>query len=234
MVRPFQVERSNMSSLLQTLKQSVSPGGIEGYFAVKYAEWATNMEKMRNEYRKLAARVASAVQGERILEVGPGPGYVSIEIARLLPGIEIIGLDLSETMVEIATQNANEHGVSERVEFRQGNASQMPFEDSSFDFVVSGGSLHHWQEPRHVFKEIYRVLKPGCRALVSDLRRDAPQEAVKGWADAIDSWFMRWGLKHSFGESYTAQQIELVVQDTPFGSCEIKVREIDMDIWLRK
>jgi ubiquinone/menaquinone biosynthesis C-methylase UbiE len=223
-----------MSGFLQTLRQFVSPGGIEGYFAVKYAEWATNMEKMRDEYRKLAARVASAIQGGRILEVGPGPGYVSIEIARLLPGIEAIGLDLSETMVEIARRNADEYGVSERVEFRQGNGSQMPFEGSRFDFVVSGGSLHHWKEPLQVFSEIYRVLKPGCRALVSDLRRDAPQEAVKGWADAIDSWFMRWGLKHSFGESYTARQIEHMVQDTPFGGCEIEVREIDMDIWLRK
>lgn len=223
-----------MASLLQTLKQFVSPGGIEGYFAIKYAEWATGMEKMRDEYRSLAAKVASAVQGGRILEVGPGPGYVSIEVARLLPQVEVAGLDLSETMVEIATQNAAEYSVSERVAFRQGDASRMPFEDSYFDFVVSGGSLHHWQEPRHVFSEIYRVLKPGCRALVSDLRRDAPEEAVKKWADAIDSWIMRWGLKHSFGESYTAQQIGETLRGTPFREFEVEMREIDMGIWLKK
>ena len=125
-----------MSGFLQTLKQFVSPGGIEGYFAIKYAEWAKNMEKMRDEYRRLAAKVASEIKVGKALEIGPGPGYVSIEMARLLLEVEVVGLDVSETMIEIATRNADEYGVSERVEFRQGDASQMPFEESSFDFRV--------------------------------------------------------------------------------------------------
>jgi ubiquinone/menaquinone biosynthesis C-methylase UbiE len=223
-----------MSGFLQTLKQLVSPGGIEGYFAIKYAEWAKNMEKMRDEYRRLAAKVASEIKVGKALEIGPGPGYVSIEMARLLLEVEVVGLDVSETMIEIATRNADEYGVSERVEFRQGDASQMPFEESSFDFVVSSGSLHHWEKPARVFNEIYRVLRPGCKALVSDLRRDAPEEAVKEWMNAIDSRFTRWGLKHSFGESYTAQQIDEILRDTPFRDFDVEVAEIDLAIWLRK
>jgi ubiquinone/menaquinone biosynthesis C-methylase UbiE len=223
-----------MASFLQTLKQFVSPGGIEGYFAVKYAEWARNSETMRDGYRKLAASAASAIQSGKVLEVGPGPGYVSIEVARLLPQVEVVGLDLSETMIEIARQNADEHGVSERVEFRQGNASHMPFDDSRFDFVVSGGSLHHWEESRQVFSEIYRVLKPGRRALVSDLRRDVPQKAVKKWTDAIDSRFMRWGIKHSFSEAYTPQELKGLLEGSGFESVDVKVGEWDMEIWLKK
>jgi ubiquinone/menaquinone biosynthesis C-methylase UbiE len=137
-------------------------------------------------------------------------------------------------MIEIAKKNANEHGLSERIEFKKGDASKMPFEDSSFDFVISGGSLHHWKKPILIFNEIYRILKPGCRALISDLRKDAPKEKIKECVDIIDSKIMRWGLKHSFGESYTAQQIEKITKDTQFTDFEIKVEEINLGIWLKK
>jgi ubiquinone/menaquinone biosynthesis C-methylase UbiE len=223
-----------MSSPLQTLKQLVSPGGIEGYFATIYAECAKNSEMMRSGYRELAAKAASAIQSGKVLEVGPGPGYVSIEMARLLPEVEIVGLDLSETMIEIATRNANEYGVSERVEFRQGDAAEMPFEESSFDFVISCGSLHHWKKPERVFEEIHRVLKPGCSALIDDLRRGAPEESVREWVSGHESRFMRWGANHSFSEAYTAQEIEGILEGSAFEDFDVKVGEVNLEIWLRK
>jgi len=223
-----------MSGFLQTLKQFVSPGGIEGYFATMYAECARNSEVMRNGYRKLAAKAASAIQSGKVLEVGPGPGYVSTEMARLLPEVEIVGLDLSDTMIEIATRNADEYGVSERVGFRQGDASEMPFEESSFDFVISCGSLHHWKEPKRVFEEINRVLKPGCSALIDDLRRDAPEERVREWVSGHKSRFMRWGAKHSFSEAYTAREIESILEGSAFGDFDVKVEELNLEIWLKK
>jgi ubiquinone/menaquinone biosynthesis C-methylase UbiE len=223
-----------MTSFLQTLKQFVSPGGIEGYFATMYAECARNSEAMRDGYRKLAATAASAIQSGKVLEVGPGPGYVSIELARLLPQVEVVGLDISETMVEIATQNAAEHDVSEQVVFRRGDASDMPFEDSSFDFVISCGSLHHWKEPVQIFKEIHRVLRPGCRALVDDLRRDVPKERIGEWVSVHKSRFMRWGARHSFSEAYTPQEIKGLLEGSGFESFDVKVGEWDMEIWLEK
>ncbi len=222
-----------MSELFQTMKQLLSQG-VEGYFAVKYAEFAKNTKELRKEYRRLADKSASVIQEGKLLEIGPGPGYIFIEIAKLLPKMEVIGLDISDTMIEIAKMNADEYGLSERIEFRKGDASKMPFEDSSFDFVTSSGSLHHWKNPAQVFNEIYRVLKPGCRALISDLRKDTPKEKIKEWANIIDSKIMRWGLKHSFGESYTAQQIEKIINDSQFTKFEIKEEEINLEIWLKR
>lgn len=223
-----------MSVLLQTLRQLVSPGGIEGYFATMYAKCAKNSEVMRNGYRRLAAKAASAIQSGKVLEVGPGPGYVSIEMAVLLPKVEIVGLDLSETMIEIATRNADEYDMSERVEFRQGDASQMPFEESSFDFVISCGSLHHWEKPMQVFEEIHRVLKPGGSALIDDLRGDAPKESVREWVSGHESRFMRWGAKHSFSEAYTARDIEGILEDSAFEDFDVRGGEVNVEIWLRK
>jgi ubiquinone/menaquinone biosynthesis C-methylase UbiE len=223
-----------VSGIVQTLRQFVSPGSIEGYFAVKYAEFAKNTEDIRNDYRRHAALAAAEVQEGKVLEVGPGPGYIAIELARLAPDLDIVGLDISETMIEIATRNAVEEGVAGQIAFRRGDAAQMPFEDSEFNLVLSNGSLHHWREPARVFAEICRVLKPGCRAMISDLRKDAPQDEVEALASNVDSRFMRWGLKHSVAEAYTAREIEELVNGIPFAELEVEIVEISMLIWLRK
>jgi len=222
-----------MSNLFQTLKQLLSEG-VEGYFAIKYAEFARNSEEMQNEYRRLAEKVVSLFEGGKLLEIGPGPAYVSIQIAKRLPKVEIIGLEISDTMIEIAKKNAKEHEVSEKITLKKGDASKMPLEDSEFDFVITSGSLHHWKKPTQVVDEIYRVLRPGCRALVSDLMKDAPKEKVDDFANKIDSKLMRWGLKHSFKESYTARQIEQMIKSTHFREIEITEEEISMGIMLRK
>jgi ubiquinone/menaquinone biosynthesis C-methylase UbiE len=189
---------------------------------------------MRDEYRRLAAKTASVIQAGRVLEIGPGPGFIAIEIAKLLPEVQVVGLDLSETMIDIATGNAREHGVSERAVFREGDASAVPLEDESFDFVMSSGSLHHWEQPSRVFKEIHRVLKPGCRALISDLRSDAPADEVKELVNEINSYLMRWGLRHSFREGYTVREAKRLVGDIPFTSVRTEVDGISMAIWLEK
>jgi len=113
--------------------------------------------------------VIKHLKSEKILEIGPGPGYLSIEIAKL-GDFQIIGLDISETMTGIAKRNAQEAGIE--VEFRLGNAASMPFQDNTFDFVVSSGSLHHWKEPVKVFNEVYRILRTNRKARIGDLREN--------------------------------------------------------------
>jgi ubiquinone/menaquinone biosynthesis C-methylase UbiE len=223
-----------MSNFLQTLKQFTSPGGIEGYFAVKYAEWVENSDVMRDEYRRIAQKAASEVQAGQALEIGPGPGFISLELAKLLPEMDVTGLDLSQTMVEMAEKNAREYGLSERVQFKKGDAAEMPFADGSFDLIVSSGSLHHWEEPARIFNEVHRVLKPGGSALIFDLRGDAPKERIEEIEKGISSRVMRWGLRHSFRESYTAQEMEEIVGATPFVEPEVKVQDINLEIWLEK
>jgi ubiquinone/menaquinone biosynthesis C-methylase UbiE len=220
--------------LLETLTQLRSQG-IEGYFAVKYADFAKETPSMRQSYAELASRVAAVVGGGAFLEVGPGPAFISIEIARGLPQANIIGLEISETMVRIGSQNVAEAGVSHQVALRQGDAARMPFGAGAFDFVVSSGSLHHWSKPAAVFDEIHRVLKPGQPALVYDLRRDAPKEKVGEASRGVKSRFMRWGLRHSIAEAYTPETVQGLLSRTRFVKAErIDLDDLGMFIWLRK
>ena len=223
-----------MVRIIKTLKQLRSEG-IEGYFAIKYAEFAKDTPTMQEAYANLADRVAATISEGTFLEVGPGPAFVSIEIVRCIPRAQIVGLDVSETMISIGRRNVAEAGLSERITFRQGNAVAIPFDDAEFDFVISSGSLHHWSKPVEVFDEIYRVLKLSQPALVYDLRKDAPKQKVDEFSYHINSWFMRWGLKHSVGESYTQQGIEELLSRTHFKKAErIELDDLGMFIWLRR
>ena len=222
-----------MVGVVQTARQLVSLG-VGGYFDVAYAEWAKNVEATRGLYRRLAASAAFKVKAGKVLEIGPGPGYLSVELARLLPGVRVVGLELSDTMIGFAEKNADEHGASARVEFRRGDAAEIPFKGASFDFVISSWSLHLWKRPAQILSEIYRVLKPGCSALVYDARRDAPKEEVKKWMRSTDSLIMRKGLRHSFGAAYTPQEIEDIVRDAPFRNCKVQIEGANMSIWLAK
>jgi ubiquinone/menaquinone biosynthesis C-methylase UbiE len=222
-----------MTNVSYTLRRLVARA-VGGYFDGVYAEWADSAEATKEVYRRLAAQVAVVVGAGEILDVGSGPGHLAIELARLLPKTRIVGLDLSASMIEIAEKNVVEQGVSDKVAFRQGDAAEIPFADCVFDFVVSSWSLHLWRDPARVFTEIYRVLKPGCGALVYDARKHPPVQEVRRWMNTADSLVMRLGLRHSFNEGHTAEEIEEIVRGIPFGQVKVQAEGADLEIRLRK
>jgi len=162
--------------------------GMEGRVATWYAK---NTAKDIAEFRALAARLACDLRpGSRVLEVAPGPGYLAIELARRGP-YAITGLDISRTFVEIAASNAR--AASLEIDFRQGNASAMPFADDTFDLIVCRAAFKNFSQPLAAMNEMYRVLKPGARALIIDLRKDASRADIDdyiraaqlGWANSL-------------------------------------------------
>ena len=74
----------------------------------------------------------------------------------------------------------------------------------------------------------------GGKALISDVRKNVSKEKIDEFASHIDSRLMRWGLKHSFKEGYTRQEIAPIIKNIPFNECNIKKEELSMDIWLTK
>jgi ubiquinone/menaquinone biosynthesis C-methylase UbiE len=126
---------------------------------------ATVAKILRKPETKIANDVVAKMGKGTILDLGSGTGYLSIEIARRSPGLQVYGIDLSRQMVKIAGRRAK--GV-DNARFVFGNASKLPFEDNSIDLVISTGASHHWKTPRLVFDECYRVLKTGKEAWMYD------------------------------------------------------------------
>jgi len=123
-------------------------------------------------YRRIAADVAAAAPaGARVLEVGCGPGHLSIRLARR-HGLEVTGLDLDPAMIARAQANTDRAGNrrGRRPSFLVGDAAALASPDRSFDLVVSTLSMHHWADPAAGLTEIGRVLRPGARELVWDFR----------------------------------------------------------------
>jgi ubiquinone/menaquinone biosynthesis C-methylase UbiE len=134
--------------------------GMEGSVARWYEK---TTRKDMAEFRKLAERLrASLPDGTNMLEVAPGPGFLAIEMAKG-GKFHVTGLDISKTFVELARKNAAGVGVS--IDFREGNASAMPFAENSFDLLVCRAAFKNFSEPVKALHEMHRVLRPGgCRS----------------------------------------------------------------------
>jgi ubiquinone/menaquinone biosynthesis C-methylase UbiE len=111
-----------------------------------------------------------APEAGSVLEVGCGPGRLSVALAER--GLSVTGLDLDRAMVDRARVNAGNATLVRELmpTFTVGDVASLPFPDASFDVVVSTLSMHHWDDRQVGLTEIGRVLKPGGRALVWDLR----------------------------------------------------------------
>ncbi len=160
-------------------------------------------------YRAVAGDVASiASRDAQVLEVGCGPGRLSIGLAGD-HGFDVTGLDLDPAMVERARVNADRRpaGSGRRPMFVVGDVAALPFPNESFDLVVSTLSMHHWSDSTAGLTEIARVLRPSGRALIWDLRAGAvpfhghisdPVERSQGSPLRILSatpWAWPWKLK---------------------------------------
>jgi ubiquinone/menaquinone biosynthesis C-methylase UbiE len=202
------------------------------------ARWYANVTKEDEELRSLAKRLSELVPaGNRVLEVAPGPGYLSIALATL-GHHRIVGLDISKSFVAIAQANARVAGVE--IEFRQGNASDMPFDNETFDFIFCRAAFKNFTQPVRAIQEMYRVLRSNGKAVIFDLRRDASQEAIDEYVknmglNRINTLMTNWTFRHMLLKSaYKKEEIQEFVSHTHFHQCQIGEDPIGMEIWLEK
>ncbi|MCO4770049.1 MAG: class I SAM-dependent methyltransferase [Deltaproteobacteria bacterium] len=117
---------------------------------------------------------------ERVLDFGSGSGFHSLLMAEKLPEGQVVAVDISPEMLDQLRTNAQRRGLADRIEVLQADGLDLPLEDASVDRALSAAVWRHHDDPDQACRELVRALKPGGRAVVSDLAIEANTKAVKG------------------------------------------------------
>jgi ubiquinone/menaquinone biosynthesis C-methylase UbiE len=209
---------------------------MEGFIARWYTKTRGTASQVADWRRQATELTRGLPDGASLLEVAPGPGFFSVELARL-GRFRVTGLDISHTFVEIARSNARAANVT--VDFRQGDAARMPFPDASFDLVVCQAAFKNFTRPQKAIDEMFRVLKPGGTAHIQDMRKDADAAAVRAEVESMHlgagrAFLTRRALLGLRRRAYTLAEFDRMGKESRFRGCAIHAAGIGVDVEFRR
>ncbi|MHA2429921.1 MAG: class I SAM-dependent methyltransferase [Promethearchaeota archaeon] len=211
-------------------KKSERKPSIEGFYS---SEVAKAFEKMTNilPFKMLRRRIISELKkytlNGLLVDVGCGSGNLIVEIAQKYNSIDLIGIDISDEILELAKQRAIKNELNERIKFEIGNVENLPFLDNSIDFIISSLSLHHWANSKIAFKELVRALKGDGLLLIFDFRRNS-RKFFYGLLKFVTKIVAPKVLKEineplgSLQAGYTAEEIREILSQINIRSVEIR------------
>ena len=224
-------------SLTRFIKDALrSPEAIPTPGAIFYN--ATVTKVLRKPETKIADDVVEKMGNGTILDLGSGTGYLSIQIARRAPNLQVYGIDLSRQMVKTARSHAE--GV-DNARFVFGNAAKVPFKDNSIDLVISTGASHHWKTPMLVFDECHRVLRTGKEAWIYDgcpevFNNPTDRRRMnEKYGFLVGRLGRRTSMLHGFTREEYRTVIKSMLEQTAFkGNYQMALTDIWMKITLKK
>lgn len=177
-----------------------------------------------------AVNYADAHPGEICVDLGSGRGTDVIRLASKV-GEEgfVYGIDVADGMIEKASNQARKLGVS-NVKFIKSDLENMPLSDGSANLVISNCTINHASDKQMVWNEIYRILKPGGRFIVSDiysidqvpeLYRNDPVAVAECWAGAVTREEYMKTLKNAGFD-----EIKVLEESQPYKKGKISVSSI--------
>ena len=149
----------DMRSSIEDTRKGFEESFASGEFYNRQTQDSDHMEKILR-FVKIRGKM-------RVLDLGCGSGYLSFPMAKNNPDSEVIGLDIVSDTLEANRSKANEERIK-NLSFVRYDGIDFPFEDQSFDLVVTRYALHHFPDIGHSIGEMSRVLKEGGKLFISD------------------------------------------------------------------
>lgn len=182
--------------------------------------------------------LAGGIQEARVLDLGCGPGDITLRIAHARPGWTIVGADASQPMLDWAARATRQAALTDRVAFQRADAKRLPFADASFDIVTSNSLLHHITDAASMWREIARVTTTGGVIFLRDLFRPADADAAQRIVDthaAGQSDVAREEFYRSLLSAYTSDEIRGQVDQAGLrGLNVLAVTDRHVDVWGRR
>jgi protein-L-isoaspartate(D-aspartate) O-methyltransferase len=161
----------------------------QGYGGYHYDErWRTIAQALVSHYK-----IAS---GSKILDIGCGKGFLLYELKKIIPSLEVVGLDVSKYALENAKVEIKDHLII-------GSAIDIPFGDNSFDLVISLNTLHNLKifDLHKAFQEISRVMKSQSWICVESYRNEVEKENLLNWQLTCEAFYYpdewRWIMERA-------------------------------------
>ena len=181
-------------------------------------------ERSEAPVRKAGLKMLSTQPGQQVLEIGFGTGHCLIELARSVgPAGRVLGIDLSEKMIEISQKLACEEGLDGLIELSCGDALHLPYTSESIDGIFMSFTLELFDTPEIsiVLTECKRILKAGGRLVVVGMSRVRP----KGLVMEIFEWTHRHFPNYLDCRPILVRQ---ALEDAGFDVCDSKI----MKMWI--
>lgn len=121
-------------------------------------------------WRKKAVKLLAPGKPKLILDVATGTGDFAVETLKLNPD-KVIGIDISEGMLEVGRKKMKDRGYDSRIEMLSGDSENLPFEENKFDAVIVAFGVRNFENLEKGLSEMHRVLKPGGRMVVLEFSK---------------------------------------------------------------
>ena len=223
---------------MKTVQARISEGGaIEDTQDMTTEQYSEIMkQRVGREYRRFVKHIIHQMkppEKARVLEIGPGPGWIGIWLLCERTDLVLDGLEASPDMIRVATKNAETEGVCKRIRYLRGVVECMErVADNSYDLVMSRDSLHHWDEPEKGFQEISRVVKPDGQVYIQDNRRDLGffAQCIVNLLGPLLAGRMLKYWKSSIAAGYTPEEIQKMLTRLQLENWVIRSNVLDLSV----
>lgn len=180
-------------------------------------------------WHKFMFKKAGDITGFKVADIGCGTGEISFMAAeRVGKDGEVIGIDITPGMLEMAKMKMKERNLPKDVDFQVGDALNLQFDENTFDLVTSGYMLRNVTDIRKAVEEMHRVLKPGRMVIVAELAK--PKNRVLRWGHGIytKKILPRIGRRYDKGKKIDGKQaaydwLTSSVEGFPHGDDMVKI-----------
>jgi len=200
-------------------------------FAARLYDNLTSVKGVNKTFKDISIFVGSILQQGRLLDIGTGPGRLLLEINNKIPQLDLFGLDISASMLDIAKKNLKN---IKNIDLRIGNITKTEYQDNFFECIVSSGSFYNWDKPDEGLNEIYRILQIGKTAYIFESNKDYDKallntrlkDNLKGYSftrKILSKYFFKKQLRMT----YSTIDFDKILQQSKFGN-SYKICKIEL------